>query len=229
MNMKRMVGPSLFAVLVLSGGFLLARKDRVLAQEVPEVNTSVHGLEIPEGYSVVEGAEERSTAFAAPESVLEDGRDYAAVIQTSAGNIVIELHADKAPATVNNFVFLALNRYYDGIVFHRVLEDFMAQTGDPTGTGTGGPGYEFADEFDPMRPHDAKGVVSMANAGPATNGSQFFITFIPTPWLDGRHSVFGRVIEGEEVLDRIQRIDPGRPFGPEPDVMERVTILATRA
>jgi len=226
MNMKRMVGPSLFAVLVLSGGFLLARKDRVLAQEVPEVNTSVHGLEIPEGYSVVEGAEERSTAFAAPESVLEDGRDYAAVIQTSAGNIVIELHADKAPATVNNFVFLALNRYYDGIVFHRVLEDFMAQTGDPTGTGMGGPGYEFADEFREHLRHDAKGVVSMANAGPNTNGSQFFITFVPTPWLDGRHTVFGRVIEGEEVLDRIQRVDPARPFGPEPDVMERVTILA---
>lgn len=104
----------------------------------------------------------------------------------------------------------------------------MAQTGDPTGTGSGGPGYEFGDEFDPQRRHDGKGVLSMANAGPGTNGSQFFITFIPTPWLDGKHTVFGRVIEGEDVLDKIQRIDPGRRSGVQPDVMEKVTILARR-
>ncbi|HZW26967.1 MAG TPA: peptidylprolyl isomerase [Trueperaceae bacterium] len=174
-------------------------------------------------------SEERRTRFAAPEQVLEPGVDYRAVIDTNKGRIVVDLFQDEVPMTVNSFVFLALNGYYDGVKFHRVLEDFMAQTGDPTGTGTGGPGYEFADEFRDHLRHDAKGVVSMANAGPATNGSQFFITFVPTPWLDGRHTVFGRVIEGEDVLDRIQRVDPGRPFGPEPDVMERVTILATRA
>ncbi len=170
-------------------------------------------------------SEERKTRFASPEQVLEEGAQYYAAIDTNKGTIVVELYRDSAPQTVNNFVFLALNRYYDGIVFHRVLEDFMAQTGDPTGTGTGGPGYQFGDEFDPMRPHDAKGVLSMANAGPGTNGSQFFITFIPTPWLDGRHTVFGRVVDGEEVLDRIQRIDPGQR-GVQPDVMERVTIYA---
>jgi peptidylprolyl isomerase/peptidyl-prolyl cis-trans isomerase B (cyclophilin B) len=169
---------------------------------------------------------ERQTKFQRPEDVLEDGVEYAAAIDTNKGRIVVELFRDAAPRTVNNFVFLALNRYYDGIVFHRVLEDFMAQTGDPTGTGSGGPGYDFGDEFDPSRRHDGKGVLSMANAGPGTNGSQFFITFIPTPWLDGKHTVFGRVIEGEEVLDKIQRIDPGRRSGVAPDVMEKVTILA---
>ncbi len=182
------------------------------------------------GYQPVERlAAERRTRFAGPEQVLEPGVDYRAVIDTSKGRIVVDLYQDDVPMTVNSFVFLALNGYYDGVRFHRVLEDFMAQTGDPTGTGTGGPGYEFADEFRDHLRHDAKGVVSMANAGPGTNGSQFFITFVPTPWLDGRHTVFGRVIEGEDVLDRIQRVDPGRPGGPTPDVMERVTILAARA
>jgi len=181
----------------------------------------------PDGYRPLERlSPERRTRFARPEPVLEPGVDYRAVIDTNKGRMVVDLFQDDVPNTVNSFVFLALNGYYDGVKFHRVLEDFMAQTGDPTGTGMGGPGYEFADEFREHLRHDAKGVVSMANAGPNTNGSQFFITFVPTPWLDGRHTVFGRVIEGEEVLDRIQRVDPARPFGPEPDVMERVTILA---
>ncbi|HLV11749.1 MAG TPA: peptidylprolyl isomerase [Trueperaceae bacterium] len=169
---------------------------------------------------------ERRTRFPRAEQVLVAGTDYRAAIDTNKGRIVVDLFQDDAPMTVNNFVFLALNGYYDGVRFHRVLEDFMAQTGDPTGTGTGGPGYEFADEFKDHLRHDGKGVVSMANAGPGTNGSQFFITFVPTPWLDGRHSVFGRVIAGEDVLDRIQRVDPGRPGGPQPDVMEKVTIYA---
>lgn len=174
--------------------------------------------------------DERQTRFTSAHDVLESGTEYRAVIATSKGDLVLELHADKAPRTVNNFVFLARHRYYDGIVFHRVLEDFMAQTGDPTGTGTGGPGYTFADEFHPDLRHQGVGVLSMANAGPGprgqgTNGSQFFITFVDTPWLDGKHSVFGRVIGGAEVLDQIQRIDPGRR-GPEPDRMESVRIYA---
>ena len=137
---------------------------------------------------------------------------------------MLELFQDGAPTTVNNFVYLALHRFYDGVVFHRVLDGFMAQTGDPTGSGRGGPGYTFDDEFGPGLSHDGKGVLSMANAGPGTNGSQFFITFDATPWLDGRHAVFGRVLEGEEVLDALTRIDPGRPGGAQPDVMEHVTI-----
>lgn len=174
---------------------------------------------------------ERNTRFQHAEEVLEPGKEYRAVISTGKGDLVLELYPDKAPRTVNNFVFLALNGYYDGIVFHRVLEDFMAQTGDPTGTGSGGPGYTFADEFHPDLKHRGVGVLSMANAGPGfrgegTNGSQFFITFVDTPWLDNKHSVFGKVIGGADVLDRIQRIDPGKRGGPAPDAMESVKIYS---
>ena len=167
---------------------------------------------------------ERRTSFARAEAVLEPATDYRAVLETSRGRIVAELYPDAAPMTVNNFVFLARNRYYDGVAFHRVLEDFMAQTGDPTGSGRGGPGYTFGDETDNGLRHDAKGVLSMANAGPGTNGSQFFLTFKATPWLDGKHTVFGRVTEGAEVLDALTRIEPGRPGAP--DRIERLTVEA---
>lgn len=209
--MKRIVTPPLVAAAVLGGGILLARTNLVMAQEDPMETTEIAGIEIPAGYTQLESETERTLNFTAAETVLNPGSEYAALIQTSAGTMLVELHADLVPNTVNNFVFLALNRYYDGIVFHRVLEDFMAQTGDPTGTGTGGPGYEFADEFHPDLRHDAAGVLSMANAGPGTNGSQFFITFRDTPHLDDRHSVFGRVTEGMDVLDQITRIDPQQP------------------
>ena len=210
--LKKVVTPSLLVAAVLGGGMLMAaRKNAVFAQEEPVSRSETAGLEIPEGYTVVEPSAERELNFEAPEQVLKEGSEYAALIQTSAGTIQVELFADRAPVTVNNFVFLALNRYYDGIVFHRVLDDFMAQTGDPTGTGTGGPGYTFADEFHPDLKHDVPGILSMANSGPATNGSQFFITFRDTPHLDNRHSVFGRVTEGMDVLDEITRIDPQQP------------------
>lgn len=173
-------------------------------------------------------SDSRQTHFKQPEQVLESGKDYLAVIDTTKGRVVVELFAKDAPETVNNFVFLARNGYYDGIVFHRVLEDFMAQTGDPSGLGSGGPGYTFGDETDNGLEHESKGTLSMANTGrPMSNGSQFFITFIPTPWLDGKHTVFGRVVEGLEVLDMLQRVDPSRPSGAKPDAMERVTILET--
>jgi cyclophilin family peptidyl-prolyl cis-trans isomerase len=178
------------------------------------------------GYTPVPAAPDRTTRFSAADEVLEAGKDYRAEIVTNRGRIVVDLFQDETPATVNNFVFLALQRYYDGIVFHRVLEDFMAQTGDPTGTGTGGPGYRFGDEIVPGLGHDGKGVLSMANAGPGTNGSQFFITFTATPWLDGKHTVFGRVIDGASVLDAITRVDPGKRGGPAPDVIEEVVVHA---
>jgi cyclophilin family peptidyl-prolyl cis-trans isomerase len=179
-----------------------------------------------DGYTKLEPlANSRNTEFNKAEQVLEKGKDYRAVIETSKGTMVFDLYQDKTPMTVNNFVFLARNKYYDGIVFHRVLEGFMAQTGDPTGTGRGGPGYKFGDETNTNLSHNAKGILSMANAGPGTNGSQFFILFKPQPHLDGKHTVFGKVIEGDEVLDKITRVDPSRPGGTQPDVMTQVYIV----
>jgi peptidyl-prolyl cis-trans isomerase B (cyclophilin B) len=134
-------------------------------------------------------------------------KQYTANIETNRGVIVLKLYASQAPRTVNNFVCLAEDGYYDGVTFHRVIPDFMVQTGDPTGTGRGGPGYTFKDEFDSKLKHDQSGVLSMANAGPGTNGSQFFITHVPTPWLDGKHSVFGQVTQGQDVVNAIQQGD----------------------
>ncbi len=130
-----------------------------------------------------------------------------ATIETNRGTIRLELHDKKVPATVANFEKLAKQGFYDGLKFHRVINDFMIQTGCPEGTGRGGPGYRFEDEFDPELNHDGPGVLSMANAGPNTNGSQFFITHVPCPHLDGRHSVFGRVLEGQDVVDAIEQGD----------------------
>ena len=130
-----------------------------------------------------------------------------ATIETAKGNIRVELFEDKAPKTVANFEKLVGEGFYDGLKFHRVIPDFMVQGGCPSGTGTGGPGYKFEDEFHPDLKHDRPGVLSMANSGPNTNGSQFFITHVETPWLDGKHSVFGYVIEGQNVVDEIEQGD----------------------
>jgi len=158
-----------------------------------------------------------------PQMVIDPSKRYVATIATDGGDIVIELFADKAPVTVNNFVFLARDGYYDGVTFHRVIKGFMAQGGDPTGSGSGGPGYRFEDEFHPSLKHDEPGILSMANAGPGTNGSQFFITYTATPHLDGRHTVFGRVIEGMDVALAIPERDPMRAR--EPGVsMNSVTV-----
>lgn len=139
----------------------------------------------------------------APEMTIQTNNSYTAILDTNKGEIVVELFASDAPKTVNNFVFLSREGFYNGVIFHRVIPGFMAQGGDPTGTGTGGPGYKFEDEFAPNLKHDSPGILSMANAGPNTNGSQFFITFVPTPHLDGVHSVFGKVIDGMDTLNGI--------------------------
>ena len=148
---------------------------------------------------------------------------YTATFKTDKGDIVVELFADKAPITVNNFVFLARDGFYDGTTFHRVLEGFMAQGGDPTGTGSGGPGYRFQDEFDPKRRHDKPGILSMANSGRNTNGSQFFITLGPTPHLDDMHSVFGEVTGGLDNVLSITVRDPGTAQFPG-DKIETIII-----
>ena len=161
-------------------------------------------------------------------SNLKDG--LYAQMETNMGNMTIELFEEEAPLTVANFVGLAEGTkenkakplgtpYYDGIIFHRVIKDFMIQGGDPDGKGTGGPGYDFADEFFSDRKHDKKGILSMANAGPGTNGSQFFITEVPTPWLDGRHTIFGQVIDGLDVIDTIANVKKGAQDRPVEDVV----------
>jgi peptidyl-prolyl cis-trans isomerase B (cyclophilin B) len=137
-----------------------------------------------------------------------------ATIDTSRGTIKLKLYDDKTPNTVANFEKLARQGFYNGLKFHRVIENFMVQTGCPQGTGTGGPGYKFADEFHPDLKHTGPGVLSMANAGPNTNGSQFFITHVATPWLDGKHSVFGQVVEGQDIVNSIR----------QGDVMKSVTV-----
>ncbi|MEL6310077.1 MAG: peptidylprolyl isomerase [Chloroflexota bacterium] len=147
----------------------------------------------------------------APDMQLDAGVDYQAIFCTSAGPIYIDLFEDRTPVTVNNFVFLATNNYYNNTQFHRVLDGFMAQGGDPTGTGTGGPGYQFQDEVFPDDNFDRPGLLAMANAGPGTNGSQFFITLAPTDWLNGRHTIFGEVLSGQENVSALQRIDPQQP------------------
>ena len=138
-----------------------------------------------------------------------------AVINTNRGEIRLELFSDLTPRTCQNFEDLSKKGFYNGLKFHRVIDDFMIQGGCPQGTGTGGPGYSFEDEFHPDLRHDGPGILSMANAGPNTNGSQFFITHVATPWLDGKHSVFGKVLTGQDVVDSVQ----------QGDVMESVEVV----
>lgn len=150
----------------------------------------------------------------------------AAALKTSEGTMVLELFEEQVPNTVANFVHLATNGFYDGLTFHRIIEDFMVQTGCPEGTGTGGPGWQIADEIVDGLKHDSAGTLSMANAGPDTNGSQFFITLAPTPWLDGQHTVFGRVVKGMDVLERIGSVDTDERDRPlEPVLLEKVAIF----
>lgn len=161
--------------------------------------------------------------LAPPSGALDTTKSYTAVFKTEKGDITVELFADRAPRTVENFVNLARAGFYDGTTFHRVIGGFMAQGGDPTGTGTGGPGYQFADEFHPTLRHDGAGTLSMANAGPGTNGSQFFITHGPTPHLDDRHSVFGKVTDGMDVVNALRERDPQRDRQPG-DRIETIEI-----
>jgi cyclophilin family peptidyl-prolyl cis-trans isomerase len=144
---------------------------------------------------------------------------------TSMGNFTIQLFEEQAPKTVDNFVKLAEKDFYNGVIFHRVIDGFMIQGGDPTGTGRGGPGYKFADEFHPQLRHSSEGMLSMANAGPNTNGSQFFITLAPTPHLDNRHAVFGKVVEGMDVVKKIGKTQTGAMDRPVTDVVMKTVKI----
>jgi peptidyl-prolyl cis-trans isomerase B (cyclophilin B) len=151
---------------------------------------------------------------APPAMTIDPKKKYSATFDTSRGTIIVDLFAAEAPNTVNNFVVLAKDGFYDGLKFHRVIPDFMIQGGDPQGTGSGGPGYRFADEFKGNPHKHQRGSLSMANAGPNTNGSQFFITHIATDWLDGKHTVFGQVRTGQEIVDAVK----------QGDVLKKLTI-----
>ena len=189
-----------------------------LPEPTPEVLVDPGTIEMPEDPMARNGMYP-----ARPAMVIDPEKSYTATIKTEKGDIVVELFADKVPNTVNSFVFLAQEGYYDNTTFHRVIADFMAQAGDPTATGRGGPGYQFADEFDASLKHEGPGVLSMANAGPGTNGSQFFVTFVSTPWLDGKHSVFGKIVEGLDVLNSISIRDPQTASEPG-DAIETIEI-----
>ncbi|MCP4427554.1 MAG: peptidylprolyl isomerase [Chloroflexi bacterium] len=154
--------------------------------------------------------------------VIDAAKSYEAVVTVAGkGDMRLTLFDDEAPLTVNSFVYLANQGFYDGLTFHRVIADFMAQGGDPTGIGSGGPGYQFEDETDADLSFDRRGLLAMANSGPATNGSQFFITFVPTPHLNGLHTIFGELIEGDDVLSGLTISEPGGPA----DVIERIVIV----
>lgn len=148
-----------------------------------------------------------------------------ATVETNHGTLKVELFEDRAPKTTANFIELAEKGFYDGVVFHRIIPDFMIQGGDPTGTGRGGPGHTIDDEFHPELRHDEAGILSMANAGPNTGGSQFFITLAATPWLDRKHAVFGKVVDGMDVVREIGSVETGQGDRPKAEVrMEKVTI-----
>ncbi len=163
---------------------------------------------------------------AAPEMALEDGKAYSAVVTMENGDsFTIELLPDSAPQTVNSFVFLSNEGWFDGVTFHRVLPGFVAQTGDPSATGMGGPGYTIPNEIDPELSHGEAGVVAMANSGPDTNGSQWYITYGDVSQLDGDYTIFGRVVEGMDVVEAITPRDPRDPAAPEGDKIESITIV----
>lgn len=189
--------------------------------------------EIPEGerpLASMPPAEREDIYSEYPPMVIDIANEYEAVISMANGSQMrLRLFDDEAPLTVNSFVYLANQGYYDNTTFHRVLPDFMAQAGDPSGTGSGGPGYLFDDETNNGLSFDRPGLLAMANAGPNTNGSQFFITYLETPWLDGAHTIFGELVEGQDVLNGLTPSDPQQnPAGPG-DEIESITIVEATA
>lgn len=214
--------PRLIRTWLIGGGLLVLLAILAvvfLFNRPPSENAPVRPL------ANIPAAERASYYSRLPDMTIDTSHDYQAIIATEKGEMLLDLFEAESPTTVNNFVFLARQGFYDGTTFHRVLEGFMAQGGDPSGTGAGGPGYAFADETDNDLVFDEPGLLAMANAGPNTNGSQFFVTFVPTPYLDGKHTIFGKILEGAEVLDMLTRRDPQANPAFAGDLIERITIL----
>ncbi len=201
-DLQRIFG---FSLLLVALALLTACGRSPIAADEPTFTPEL----TPEPSATIEIPEVSQAQFdAPPEMQIDRDAIYVATIETLKGDIVIELFAKRTPVTVNNFVFLAKQDFYDGTTFHRVIPGFMAQGGDPTGTGAGGPGYQFEDEIVPGIRFDQEGLLAMANSGPNTNGSQFFITYAPAPWLNGLHTIFGKVVSGMDVLEEITPRDP---------------------
>ncbi len=221
----RLIGLGVIIAVLLLLGYMFLNNGRLEEPDIP-VSTLPPVTEEPlEAVTTQEPAvSENSFQYDAyPPMAIDQEKNYTATFKLAkGGEFVVQLFADKAPLAVNSFVFLAREGFYDGVIFHRVIEGFMAQGGDPTGTGTGGPGYSFADEFDSSLTFDKPGLLAMANSGPNTNGSQFFITFVPTDWLNNLHTIFGEVIEGMEVVNAITRREPGSAT--PGDAIETITI-----
>lgn len=184
------------------------------------------GSSLASGGPACEGVATGSKTYQeAPPMSIDTSKTYKASMTTSMGVVEIDLYADKAPKTVNNFVTLACDGFYDGLTFHRVIPDFMIQGGDPQGTGSGGPGYQFEDEIDPSVTFDKVGLLAMANSGPNTNGSQFFITVAETPWLNQKHTIFGEVTAGYDVVEAISKVDKGAGDKPNtPVTIDKIEI-----
>ena len=222
------VGGGIIAVVIIGLIWFFVQGNGSSEDEIPplqEFPTSVPApTEDTSGAVDIPQAESRQYD-AYPEMTIDTTKTYLATFKmANGGEFTVELYADKAPRTVNNFVFLARDGYYDGTTFHRVLEGFMAQGGDPTGTGSGGPGYQFEDEINDDLVFDSEGILAMANAGPGTNGSQFFITYGPTEWLNGLHTIFGRVSEGMDVVKGLTLRDPNQFPDYDGDAIETITI-----
>ena len=235
---KRIITGVVVGVVAAAGLFLVGRAfiwgdgDKDQKQARPQAGPSPTTTQAPEetGEAACNGevpelaGEKKPQYDKPPEMQIDENAEYHAHLQTSCGEIEIELLAKDAPQTVNSFVFLAQEGFYDGLTFHRIIPGFMAQGGDPLGTGTGGPGYQFEDEFVDSLVFDQPGLLAMANSGPGTNGSQFFITFAPAEHLNGAHTIFGRVTAGQDVLSEIESY--GTPEGPPTSTVyiEKVTI-----
>ena len=225
----------LWLVMVLVLGLLLLvacgeEAEPVLVRPSPTPTEAAASVATQPPAATEPGAATQATATTAPAPeakrdkgeppmTLNSDNQYVATINTNHGAIVIELFPKQAPKTVNNFVTLSRDGFYDGVIFHRVIPNFMIQGGDPTGTGSGGPGYKFEDEFDRSVRFDKPGILAMANSGPGTNGSQFFITTAPTPHLNDKHTIFGRVTDGQDVVEAISNVDKNRSDKPLEDVV----------
>ena len=208
------LGGLLAVVVIAAAAYFLVRPDSAAAPTVSESGERPLAALAP--------ADRNDYYSQYPPMVIDTAKLYEAIITVAGkGDMRLTLFDDEAPLTVNNFVFLAKEGFYDGLTFHRVLADFMAQGGDPTGIGSGGPGYEFEDEVDTGRTFDKRGLLAMANGGPATNGSQFFITFVPTPHLNGLHTIFGELVEGDDVLSSLTI----NPTADTADVIEQIVII----